>query len=322
MKPTVVYVHGNGNKVRGELLRQRWDAALFGRDMGTLSRMAYWAPVRYPTPLPDPAFDEIEQLPESPLEATAPPVVDQPEASIAQTTLEARTETESSAAPEASEALGAAEEERLQAWLRTMTYAADALSEGENLAPPPTSPFEALPFPRPLRTFAFRELVKRTFKDVYAYFFGGSKEAMRKVVREALGGIDGPVVVIGHSLGTILAYDVLREQSSASLEVPLLVTLGSPVAVVEVQDLIERPLEVPAPVASWRNASDARDLVALDHTLRPEFRPEERCTALIVTNDSANHHGIREYLQAVPVRQPILELFRQQGASRENGGQS
>jgi hypothetical protein len=143
---------------------------------------------------------------------------------------------------------------------------------------------------------------------------------MRKVVREALGGIDGPVIVIGHSLGSILAYDVLRERGSASLEVPLLVTVGSPLGVTEVQDLVERPLEVPAPVASWRNASDARDLVAMDHNLRPEFRPAERCTDLFVTNDSGNHHGIREYLRAVPVRQPILELFRQLRAGRVNGG--
>ena len=319
MGPTVVYVHGNGNKVREVVLKRQWDGALFGQDLGPSSRMAYWAPVRYPTPLPDPAFDEIEQLPDSPLEAVAPPLVEPPEAFIDQTTFEAREETAWSTATEALEAAPeTVEHERLQAWLRAMTYAADALAEGENAAPPPTSPFEALPFPRSLRTFAFRELVKRTFKDVYAYFFGGSKEAMRKVVRETLSSIDGPVIVIGHSLGTILAYDVLREGSSASLEVPLLVTLGSPLGVQEVQDLVERPLEVPAPVSSWRNASDARDLVAMDHTLRPEFRPAERCTDLFVTNDSANHHGIREYLRAVPVRQPILELFRRLSATPEN----
>jgi hypothetical protein len=313
MGPTVIYIHGNGNKAREDLLKRQWDEALFGQDMRTSSRMAYWAPLRYPTPLADPAFDEIDQMPESPLEAVTPPVVEPTESFIAQAVLEARTEAEQPAAPETPQAV---DDERLQAWLRDMTYAADALTEGENTAPPPTSPFEALPFPRPLRTFMFRELVKRTFKDVYAYFFGGSKEAMRRVVREALGGIDGPVVMIGHSLGSIIAYDVLRERSSAALEVPLLVTVGSPLGVKEVQDLVERPLEVPTPVASWRNASDARDLVAMDHTLRPEYKPAERCMDLFVVNDSGNHHGIREYLRAVAVRQPVLELFRQEQAAR------
>ena len=50
---TIVYVHGNGNKVRKELLKSLWDKALFGTDLGAASRMAYWAPLRYPAPLPD-----------------------------------------------------------------------------------------------------------------------------------------------------------------------------------------------------------------------------------------------------------------------------
>jgi hypothetical protein len=312
MGSTIVYVHGNGNKVREDLLKRQWDEALFGQDMSTSSRMAYWAPLRYPQPLADPAFDEVEQLPTSPLEAAPPPAAEPPEAFIAQAVLEAQKQTAPAAAPErAVVAETAAGAEALEAWLRGMTYAADALAEGENAAPPPTSPFEALPFPRPLRAIAFRELVKRTFKDVYAYFFGGFGQPMRQVVRDALGDIDGPVVVVGHSLGTIIAYDVLREQSSRALDVPLLVTVGSPLGVTEVQDLVERPLEVPAAVAVWRNASDARDLVAMDHTIRPEYVPTERCTDFYVINDSGNHHGIREYLRAVPVRQPILELFQQ-----------
>ncbi|MEU3778760.1 hypothetical protein AB0F11_37270, partial [Streptomyces sp. NPDC032472] len=53
MEPRVLYVHGNGNKVREELLKSRWDTALFGTDMGSASRMAYWAPLRHPAPLPD-----------------------------------------------------------------------------------------------------------------------------------------------------------------------------------------------------------------------------------------------------------------------------
>jgi hypothetical protein len=310
---TVVYVHGNGNKVREDLLKQQWDEALFGQSMDASSRMAYWAPLLYPQPLADPEFDEIELLPVSPLEAAAPPAAEAPEAFVAQTLQEAQKETapaagpEGAVVPETGTAVGA---EPLEAWLRSMTYEGDALAEGENAAPPPTSPFEALPFPRPLRTLAFRELVKRTFKDVYAYFFGGFKERMRQVVRDALRDLDGPVIVIGHSLGSIIAYDVLREQGSGSLQVPLLVTVGSPLAVTEVQDLVERPLEVPRPVTSWRNASDARDLVAMDHTIRPEYSPAEKCTDFYVVNDSGNHHGIREYLRVVPVRQPILELFQ------------
>ena len=119
------------------------------------------------------------------------------------------------------------------------------------------------------------------------------------------------MVVLSHSLGTIIAYDVLREQGSSGLEIPLFVTVGSPLGITEVQDLVERPLQVPAAVTAWRNASDARDLVALDHTLRSAYAPAERCTDFVVVNDSSNHHGIREYLRAAPIQEPIRELFQQ-----------
>lgn len=287
MGATIVYVHGNGNKVREELLKAQWDEALFGRAMGERTRMAYWRPLRYPEPLPDPAFDEVDVLPVSPLEAAAPPVV---------------APTPAFVAAEAEPA------DPLRGWLERMSYSADAVIAGESAMPPASSAFEALPFPRELRTAAFRALVALTFKDVHAYFFGGMAEPMRAVLRRALDGVDGPVVVLAHSLGTIIAYDVLREQRPAPREVPLLLTVGSPLGVQEVQDLITRPLEVPAGVGAWRNVSDARDVVALDHTLRPAYVPPDVCTDFTVINDSANHHGIREYLRTVPVREAVLAL--------------
>lgn len=291
--PTIVYVHGNGNKIASDALRSEWDRALFGRDMGTRSRMAYWAPVLHARPLGAGEADQAQQLPVSPLESSVPESPP-PGEFTAEVLLEA-----------------GEKDGQLESWLRDMVYTGDAIVDGENLAPPVSSPFEALPLPRPLRQAAFRELVRRTFKDVYAYFFGGRGDAMRQVMRATLAGLDGPVVVLGHSLGSIIAYDVLREPAFAGLNVPLFVTVGSPLGVTEVQDLVVRPLHVPAPVAQWRNASDFRDLVALDHTIRPEFTPAGRCTDLAVVNDSWNHHGIGEYLATVAVRQPILQIFQQ-----------
>jgi hypothetical protein len=223
------------------LLKQEWDIALFGGPMGDRSRMAYWAPLRYPEgPLPDPAFDASEQLPALPLE-TAPPTLESVEEFIAAT-------------------------------MRDVRPASPGPLEGG-----PHAEVEALPFPAVLRKAAFRALVKVTFKDVYAYFFDGFGERMRAVTHAALRDITGPVVVLGHSLGSIIAYDVLRDPASRALDVPLFLTVGSPLAVTEVQDLVVRPLEVPSAVAAWRNASDARDVVALDHTIRPEYSPADKC---------------------------------------------
>ncbi|MFC9232099.1 alpha/beta fold hydrolase [Streptomyces decoyicus] len=307
MRPRVVYVHGNGNKVRSELLKSQWDTALFGRDMAEASRMAYWAPVRYPQPLPDFRTDPLSGRPELTEEMPARPEgagAEPPEEFVARTLEEARLE----AGDTGLEARAGADEGALADWLRDMTYLADTLAlSGEPDEPGAELPLEALPLPRPGRTALFRLLVKHAFKDVHAYFFGGAGPAMRSVVKEQLDGLDGgPLVVVGHSLGTIIAYEVLMEQAR---EVELLVTVGSPLAIAEVQDHLARPPAVPAGVAAWRNASDLRDLVALDHTLRPEYAPEERVTDLLVTNDSSNHHGISEYLAQHEVRAPVQRIF-------------
>ncbi|MEU9489168.1 hypothetical protein AB0D83_36955 [Streptomyces decoyicus] len=307
MRPRIVYVHGNGNKVRSELLKSQWDTALFGRDMAEASRMAYWAPVRYPEPLPDFRTDPLNGLPELIEELPARPDLagaEPPEEFVARTLDEARLE----AGDTGLEARAGADEGALADWLRDMTYLADTLAlSGEQDEPGAELPLEALPLPRQGRTAVFRLLVKHAFKDVHAYFFGGAGPAMRAVVKEQLDGLDGgPLVVVGHSLGTIIAYEVLMEQAR---EVELLVTVGSPLAIAEVQDHLARPPAVPAGVAAWRNASDLRDLVALDHTLRPEYAPEERVTDLLVTNDSSNHHGISEYLAQLEVRAPVQRIF-------------
>ncbi|WP_406473448.1 hypothetical protein [Streptomyces platensis] len=307
MRPRVVYVHGNGNKVRAEVLKSQWDTALFGRDMAEASRMAYWAPVRYPEPLPDlrpdPLDGRTELIEESPA-AVDRAATEPPEDFVARTLGEARLD----AGEIALEGRAGADESALVDWLRNMTYLADTLARaGEPEEPGAELPLETLPLPRSGRTAVFRLLVKHAFKDVHAYFFGGAGPAMREVVKETLAGVDGgPLVVVGHSLGTILAYEVLMELGR---EVELLVTVGSPLAITEVQDHLARPPAVPAGVSAWHNASDLRDLVALDHTLRPEYAPQERVTDLLVTNDSGNHHGISEYLSQHEVRAPVQRIF-------------
>ncbi|MGD3106193.1 alpha/beta fold hydrolase [Streptomyces sp. YGL11-2] len=335
-RPTVVYVHGIGNKVRPELLKSQWDQALFGRDMAGASRMAYWAALRYEKPLPDfrpdpldggpvahaesagAAAETMTEMKESGRAAESGLFAD-PEEFVALTVSESWRECgavglegrggEDRAGPDGERA---AVEGALVDWLRDMTYLAETLGSAETGGDAEEEddgalPLELLPLPRPVRTAVFRELARHTFRDVHAYFFGGAGPAIRGVVAKALDGLDGgPLVVVGHSLGSVVAYEVLRERGQ---EVELLVTVGSPLAITEVQDQLARPPAVPEGVLAWRNASDLRDLVALDHTLRPEFGPPERITDLLVTNDSGNHHGIGPYLSQPPVREPVQRIF-------------
>ncbi|MGW6454947.1 alpha/beta fold hydrolase [Streptomyces sp. NPDC055078] len=377
MRPKVIYVHGNGNKVRAELLKSQWDKALFGKDMADVSRMAYWAPILHKVPLPDFRTDPLDahagdagpddrggsgpdaaegraaprewvtsensgfpatsEMPESPEDPESP---ESPEDFVTRTLAEARAGIggmvrEGRAAPgepkvpgspgspgapggpgesegpavgpgEPGVPGGTQEMGALGDWLRDMTYLADTLAESERAAPETGVPPEALPLPRPMRKAVFRLLVKHTFKDVHAYFFGSAGPAMREVVGRALDDVDGPrVAVIGHSLGSVIAYEVLAERGQ---EVELFLTVGSPLAITEVKEQLASPPAVPAGVRAWHNASDLRDLVALDHTLRPDYRPVERITEILVANSSDNHHGISEYLRNRQVRAPLRHL--------------
>jgi hypothetical protein len=307
MAPTVVYVHGNGNKPAADTLKRIWDQALFGEPAGNRSRMAYWADLRYPAPLPDHESDELAMAPggeEGVAEEELHPeelVVEAVMQAHAETLLEAPVTAGGAAAEES--APGAA----LDSWVQDMAYTADALVQGESATSAGELHEEALPLPKAARVAIFRALVKRTFADVYAYFFGGSGDAMRERMREALDAVSGPVVVVSHSLGTIIAYDVLRERAR---NVPLLITAGSPLAVQEIQDLVTAPLLVPNGVTVWRNVADARDLVALDKTIRPEYAPADRVRDFLVVNDSDNHHDIRTYLRTAPVHDAVAALFR------------
>jgi hypothetical protein len=302
MTPTVVYVHGSGNKPAADTLKRIWDEALFGAPAGDRSRMAYWADLRYPAPLPDQETDELAMASDGE-EGVADGEL-HPEELVVEAVMQAHAETLLEVPVPAGG--GAAEESipgaALDSWVRDMAYTADALVRGESGITE-----KALPLPKAARVAIFRTLVKRTFVDVYAYFFGGSGDAMRERMRDALDAVHGPVVVVAHSLGTIIAYDVLRERAR---DVPLLVTAGSPLAVQEIEDLVTTPLRVPDGVTAWRNVADARDLVALDKTIRPEYPPADRIRDFLVVNDSDNHHDIGSYLRTAPVHDAVAALFR------------
>ena len=326
MPPTIVYVHGISNQPPKDVLKLEWDDALLGHSAGSGSVMAYWADLRYPTPAgaPDAVVPEgLEGLPGAGDAEVAGAPFFAPEELVAETLAEVAAERV--AAEPGLEGVGGAGatavpelDDRLNSWLVEMAYAADAAERGDaeeaaGSGPAELGPgagdLEALPLPRPARTAVFRALVKRAFADVYAYFFGGQGEAIKQRMRDALAAAGpGPLIVIGHSLGSVVAYDVLRESGPAR-DIPLFVTIGSPLAVTEIEDLVARPLLVPAGVRQWRNAADGRDLVALDKTIRPEYAPPDLTIDFLVDNTSPSHHGGIQYLESAPVKSAVAALL-------------
>jgi subtilisin family serine protease len=109
------------------------------------------------------------------------------------------------------------------------------------------------------------------------------RDAMREALMERLRAGGDPFVVVAHSQGSMIAYDVLREIKKGQYDISLLITLGSPLGLQEVQDaFLERSnatLQRPACVGRWLNVADRLDPVAFDPNLSDDFRGVENIPA-------------------------------------------
>lgn len=100
-------------------------------------------------------------------------------------------------------------------------------------------------------------------RDVYRYLRSqGVRDEIEGGIRRALHAGE-ETVVVSHSLGTVVAYNLLRREGKVQgWQVPLLVTLGSPLAVSVIKQAL-RPLSHPPVVSRWFNAYDPDDVVSL-----------------------------------------------------------
>jgi hypothetical protein len=127
---------------------------------------------------------------------------------------------------------------------------------------------------------------------------------------------DIETVVVAHSLGTVVAYNLLRQQGHLhGWNCVLLVTLGSPLAVTEIRKTLKgfAPIRCPGCVKRWFNAMDERDVVAL-YPLDTSRFPIDPVTPEIenkrdVLNKTTNRHGIAGYLDDKEVARRIHDAL-------------
>ena len=90
---------------------------------------------------------------------------------------------------------------------------------------------------------------------------------------------DHEIMLIAHSMGTIISYNVLRDigKTDKDFKVPYFVTIGSPLGLSHVKNRIKedrKKARSPSIVTErWVNLSDRRDPVAFDMHLRDDFGP-------------------------------------------------
>jgi hypothetical protein len=141
-------------------------------------------------------------------------------------------------------------------------------------------------------------------RDVFLYTTrAGVRDEIDGIVSAALTG--EPAVVVGHSLGSVVTYSVLRSDTR-QLSVPLCVTVGSPLGIRPIRNQF-RPLKSPKPVETWYNAFDPRDVVALFPLDEANFPITPRIeNYAMVQNHTDNRHGIIGYLDDRDVAGRIL----------------
>jgi len=147
-------------------------------------------------------------------------------------------------------------------------------------------------------------LVERVTRDAWVYLTApGVRSVIDDIVRADLTADE--TVVVGHSLGSLVGYLVLRH-STLKLNVVRYVTVGSPLGVQAIRRRLS-PLAYPANVGPWYNAYDDRDVVALRALDSTSFPITPGITnSTHVKNKTDNRHGIIGYLDDPEVAKMIM----------------
>lgn len=107
------------------------------------------------------------------------------------------------------------------------------------------------------------------------------------------------IMVIAHSMGSIVAYDVLRKlgRTEVGVSIDHFVTIGSPLGLPHVKFKIWEESDLvrtPSVVRRWTNLSDRRDPVCFDTHLSGDFKPNDKGVEVqddLVLNDYKNKKG-------------------------------
>ncbi|MGO4549525.1 S8 family serine peptidase [Lysobacter sp. 2RAF19] len=277
---TAVYIHGIGNHPEEQVLVIRWDRALFGKDMGDRTRMAYWVNrARYPQPSscdcidpkcachdPEEAFRTKKVL----AVGTPDPQHELDEAVKAITSDPAQQEFLRQIG---SQMLDRAEEEAAsQSRGNALTFEAVGGSKGVY----------------GLQTKGFGDALLRKLTDLITgmalpdvqdfLFEWDHRKQMEDIFLQRLASGGAPFIVVAHSQGTMIAYDVLRQLSKAQADVRLFVTIGSPLGLPPVRTVFEKwtkqkKLPFPPCVTKWVNVANTGDVVAFDPNLTDDIGP-------------------------------------------------
>jgi hypothetical protein len=141
-------------------------------------------------------------------------------------------------------------------------------------------------------------LLLRIVRQGHTYLSSpGAAKAVDDIVRPLLQ--RSPQVLITHSLGTVIAFKLLREMEAAgttAVQIPLLITMGSPLGLDAFKAKLGAPRRKPAFVKKWENFYDPSDFVSLGKPLNEKNFASNIDNDGTVDNNTFNAHGVIGYL--------------------------
>ncbi|MGR5333183.1 hypothetical protein [Photobacterium damselae] len=126
-----------------------------------------------------------------------------------------------------------------------------------------------------------KPLLRYWLTDVYRYFHDPAfaLEIEKPLIRLLKDYRHHSITLISHSLGTVIAYNVLQklaaQRTTQDITIDKWITLGSPLGLASMKAQLKRNLQgslaVPDNVSAWHNYSDKRDIVCIDGDLADDF---------------------------------------------------
>jgi hypothetical protein len=181
-----------------------------------------------------------------------------------------------------------------------------------------------LVFGTPVTDDVVREALKTEAPDLHRYQRDeAARDAVQERLREQLRSAHAggrQVMLIAHSMGSIIAYDVLAAagRTLPGLRISHFVTVGSPLGLAPVKEIVAAPLRVPECVARWSNFADPRDRVARwDTRLSSDYGENSAGSAIsdylvingyVSPSGKPNPHKIYGYLRTLEISELIASF--------------
>ncbi len=158
-----------------------------------------------------------------------------------------------------------------------------------------------------------KPLLRYWLTDVYRYFHepAFALEIEKPLIRLLQQYRHHSITLISHSLGTVIAYNVLQklaaQRTTQDITIDKWITLGSPLGLASVKAQLKRNLQgslaVPENVLAWHNYSDKRDIVCIDGDLADDFAKNNAGVRVrdfqVVNAYPGNPHKSYGYLQGL-----------------------